>query len=429
MAKELRVLVQEEELGSLLLERGRIRLVYDDAWLHSAAAFPLSLSMPMWAREHGGSVVENYLWNLLPDREATLLELARRYSISPRNPFALVGAHGQDLPGAVQVLPPEKVEASVHREGVKLIGEAKLAEFLNRLVLHPSLNRISDDANHFSLAGAQPKKAILWIGEKWYEHKGRTPTTHILKPPMRDLESSVENEHFCLRLAAAIGLSVAKSEVVSIGGTPTIVVERYDRVRLDGTRKLPLTKSGGVIYRVHQEDFCQALGVHPQAKYQNMGGPSMSDIMHVLEGSADAATDRERFMRACVFNFIILGIDAHAKNYSVLIDHDGFRLAPLYDIISAVAYDTHHFDKLAMKVGTEYRWRYVAPRHWEAAAKECRYPADVIIETILNLSGSVADQCGNILADCRDAGLQAPFLDQLANAIEKRCAALRRTYS
>src|SRR5262249_27716711 len=161
---DLRVFAQEEELGSLFLDRGRIRLVYDEAWRNDPAGFPLSLSMPLWAREHGGNVVENYLWNLMPDREATLLELARRYSISPSNPFALVGAHGQDLPGAVQMLPTENVEASIYQEGVKPVSETRLAEFLNRLVLHPSLNRINDDANHFSLAGAQPKKAILWMG-------------------------------------------------------------------------------------------------------------------------------------------------------------------------------------------------------------------------------------------------------------------------
>jgi len=101
MTKELRLLISEEEVGSLFLERGRIRLVYDIAWRLSSIGYPLSVSMPLSAQEHAGAVVENFLWNLLPDRGETIRALARHYSVSPRNPFGLVGAHGQDLPGEI----------------------------------------------------------------------------------------------------------------------------------------------------------------------------------------------------------------------------------------------------------------------------------------------------------------------------------------
>ena len=428
MAKELRVLVAEEELGSLFLERGRIRFVYEEAWRGGGSAFPLSLSMPLAAAEHSGDAVENYLWNLLPDREETLMALARQYSVSSRNPFALVGAHGQDLPGAVQILPPELVATSIAREGVKWVSEKRLAEFLGLLIQNPGLNRINEDANHFSLAGAQPKKAVLWMGGRWYEHKGRTPTTHIIKPPIRDLDFSVENEHFCLRLAAAIGLPTAKSEVVKIDGVPNIVVERYDRVRFNGAKRMPLNEAGGVIYRIHQEDLCQSLGVSPKEKYQKDGGPTMADIMRVLDGSSNAQADRERFMRACAFNFVVLGIDAHAKNFSILIDHTGYRLAPLYEIISAAAYDTYRYDRMAMKVGGEYRWRWIAQRHWERAAQECRFPVAETMRILAETIQQVRTQSAAVLQSCHKAGLKSDFLTNLAHAIEKRCNELAAVY-
>ncbi len=428
MAKELRVLVIDEEVGTLTLSKGRINFIYDEAWRQGVDSFPLSLSMPLTASAHSGAPIENYLWNLLPDREQTLMEIARLYGVSYQNPFALVAKLGRDLPGAVQIVPPDEIEEASKREGVRLVSEAALADFLRRLVQSPSLNRINQDANHFSLAGAQPKKAILRISGRWYEHKGRTPTTHILKPPMQDLKASIENEHFCLRLASAIGLPTAKSEAIKISGEPAILVERYDRVRFEGVKRLPLAEGGGVIYRIHQEDFCQALSRHPREKYQNQGGPSMAEVMQVLEGSQEPSVDRERFMRACAFNFVILGIDAHGKNFSVLIDQAGYRLAPLYDIISAAAYDTHHYDKMAMKVGGEYRWRWIEKRHWERAARECRYSASAMIEHVHDMIVGVASHVPTVLEQCHKSGLKAPFLNELSSALIERCRALQEVY-
>ena len=429
MARELQVLVTDEKVGTLSLDKGRIRFVYDETWRQGIDSFPLSLSMPLTAAEHSGAPIENYLWNLLPDREQTLIDLARRHSVTYSNPFALIGKLGRDLPGAVQIVPTEEIEDAMKREGVKRVGEEALADFLKRLVQNPSLNRINQDANHFSLAGAQPKKAILRINRRWYEHNGRTPTTHILKPPMLDLKAPVENELFCLLLAQAVGLRTAKSEAVTIGGEPAILVERYDRVRLDGESRIPLTKSGGTIYRIHQEDCCQATARPPSQKYQNQGGPSMSDVMQILEGSQDANEDRERFMKASAFNFVILGIDAHAKNFSILVDPTGFRLAPLYDIISAAAYDTHFYDKMAMKIGGEYRWRWIGIRHWERAARECRYPAGTLLTHVRDMIRLVSFNAPEVLKECRRSGLTASFLDDLSDALIRRCQMLTAAYA
>jgi len=84
--------------------------------------------------------------------------------------------------------------------------------------------------------------------------------------------------------------------------------------------------------------MCQALGVHPAAKYQSDGGPSAIDVIGVLRDHIDANNvhqDLNTFVDALVFNWIVAAPDAHAKNVSVLLNGGGVRLAPLYDIASA----------------------------------------------------------------------------------------------
>ena len=278
------------------------------------------------------------------------------------------------------MIAPEKVDSLRAREGVVLITEKRLAAFLSDLLANHGGLQIDQDAGLFSLAGAQAKKAVYWVNGKWYEPRGRTPSTHIIKPPMPGLEGQVENEHFCLRLARAVGLSTAVSSVERIGGRPNIVTARYDRVRIRAGRRVPLTQSGGQVVRIHQEDMCQALGIDPVKKYQAEGGPGMKQIMDLLAGSADPATDRARFITACAFNYVIVGPDAHGKNFSILIDVGGrYRLAPLYDINSMLPYDLEKSRKLAMTIGGEGRWRSVAPTHWEKAARLCSYPPEAAL--------------------------------------------------
>lgn len=431
MTKELRVLVNDRELGSIFQStNGKLRFVYDDAWRESIDAYPLSLSMPLGVAEHGHNVITNYLWGLLPDRAATLAALARAHGVSVRSAFALVGAVGEDLAGAVQIVPPERLGALKTREGVVQIPEARLARFLDDIVANRGPLNISDDAGFFSLAGAQAKKAVYWVNGKWYEPRGRTPSTHIIKPPMPGLEGQVENEHFCLRLAQALGLKTCESSVELIGDKPNIVAERYDRMRIRSGSRLRLNETGGRVVRIHQEDMCQAMGIDPAKKYQADGGPGIRSIMKLLAGSGDSAADRSRFMRACAFNFVILGSDAHGKNFSVLIDVGGrYRLAPLYDINSILPYDLERTRKLAMTIGGEGRWRSIGPTHWEKAARLCGYPAADALDHVRDIVHEAPGSAHKVLKQCESAGLKTPVLKRLVDRLERRCEDLRRTYS
>ena len=238
----------------------------------------------------------------------------------------------------------------------------KIAKILQNVQANSGATREEEDSGLFSLSGAQPKMVACWINGEWREQRGYTPSTHIIKPTMPSLNTQVENEQFCLRLAEAVELVAAKSTVVSFENVRAIVVERYDRVRVKGSRVLPLTSSGGRVVRVHQEDMCAAMGIHPERKYQRNGGPGLRAIMDLLSGSASPVRDRDNFMKACAFNFHIKGTDALAKNYSVLLSGDGtFRLASLYDIISSLPYEGAGFEKTAMSIGRKTKFRSIYP--------------------------------------------------------------------
>jgi serine/threonine-protein kinase HipA len=430
--KELLVFINGEETGSLIQrETGRLSFVYDEAWRNAIDSFPISLSIPLAQKQYDAGPVQNYVWGLLPDDPETRAEMARQEEVSPRSPFAMISAYGNDTPGAVQIVPPTKAEEVREQKGKLVrISEEDLAKFLANLVKNPGQIIIKKGGGKFSLPGAQPKKAICYINGRWYEPTGRKPSTHILKPPHAHLADQVENEYFCARLARAVDLRVANTEIVTIAGTKHILVERYDRVRFNRGKQVPLTSAGGTVYRVHQEDFCQSLSIPPDRKYQREGGPSMKDIMNVLSGSGDPATDRERFMKACMFNYVMLGVDAHGKNYSVLFERGWrFRLAPLYDLSSALPYDQEHYNVLAMHVGGTGRWRNIGPRNWEKEANACRYSVTATMEYLQFLVLELPAMADALLAEVKELGLDSKLLTDLSNKLTARCEKLRTQYA
>jgi serine/threonine-protein kinase HipA len=150
--------------------------------------------------------------------------------------------------------------------------------------------------------------------------------------------------------------------------------------------------------------------------------------MQLLAGSGNPSVDRDRFMRACAFNFVILGTDAHAKNYSVLIEPDNYRLAPLYDINSILPYDLPTARKLAMSVGGEFRWRSITRRNWEKMAEASQYPAEDTIEHVRHIIERAPDEAQDIRRKCRAAGLTTPVLTRLAAGIAARCKSLKQDF-
>jgi serine/threonine-protein kinase HipA len=372
--------------------------------------------MPLAASEHGHAAVEAFVWGLLPDNSHILDRWGRRFRVSARNAFALIAHVGEECAGAVQFVRPERVKLlGKGPKAVRWLDTAGVGERLRALRADQSAWRRPGDTGQFSLAGAQPKTALYFERGRWGVPSGRTPTTHILKPPTGELDGHVENEHFCLALARELGLPAAASTVTRFGDEIAIVVERYDRLR---TR-------GGVL-RVHQEDVCQALGVMPTKKYESEGGPGVRDIAELLRAHSSArAEDLDRFVDAIALNWLIGGPDAHAKNYSILIGAGGqTRLAPLYDLASALPYPKLDLHKttLAMKLGGEYRLRAIGPRQWHKLASELRLDPTRTRDRVRELATRIPDGAATVRRQAVESGLRHPVVEQLPVLLAKRAA-------
>ena len=409
MTPTLVALTKGQRMGEVRRnQRGRLSFVYDEPWRQRRNAYPLSLSMPLAAAEHGHDVIEAFLWGLLPDNDRVLDRWARRFQVSARNAFALLSHVGEDCAGAVQFVSHERIDALTNKEPepVVWLSEGEVAERLRTLREDHAAWRAPRDTGQFSLAGAQPKTAFLHENGRWGIPSGRTPTTHILKPPTGEFDGHAENEHFCLKLARRLGLPTASTQVMRFGNEVAIVIERYDRRRQDGE-----------IHRVHQEDMCQALAVPPIRKYENEGGPGAVEIVDLLRAASSARVDDvATFVDALIFNWLIAGTDAHAKNYSVLIGAGGrARLAPLYDIASALPYDDmdQRALKLAMRVGGEYRLCDISVRDWRRLADRLRLPADGVLSRIEDLAAQLLEAAAAVREEIAREGLTHDVIDRL----------------
>jgi serine/threonine-protein kinase HipA len=421
MTNELVALLDGKEVGRIRRDaRGRLTFVYDDAWRTAADAYPLSLSMPLGAKEHGRNVVEAFLWGLLPDNDRVLSNWAAKFHVSARNVFALISNVGQDCAGAVQFVTPEHLSAirSGKEDKVEWLSEADIAKRLEILRADHAAWRLPRDTGQFSLAGAQPKTALLLQNERWGVPSGRLPTTHILKPPTGQFDGHAENEHICLMLARSLGLPTAQSKVIRFKDEIAIVIERYDR-----------QQKGNDIIRIHQEDICQALGIMPTKKYQNEGGPSAFDIVELLRTySTDRQEDLDTFITAIGFNWLIAGTDAHAKNYSLLLSNRRIRLAPLYDVASILPCDEFdpHKVKLAMKVGGEYKLSQIGLRQWQKFAREVRVDPDELITLLISMAKQLPDEMNAARVRASEEGLQANIIERLAAQLAKRARECER---
>lgn len=349
MTNQLVALANGREMGSVIYRNARLSFVYEDSWKQDQGSYPLSLSMPLAAGEHGHSKIEAFLWGLLPDNDRVLESWARRFQVSPRNAFRLIANVGEDCAGAVQFVRPGRLESlrtePTARE-IAWLTEDDIAERLRALRADHSAWRAAADAGQFSLAGAQPKTALLLERDRWGIPSGRTPTTHILKPPAGEWDGHAENGHFCLRLARASGLVVPNSSVRRFRDEIAIVIERYDRIQSRGER-----------LRVHQiRRICaKRLPCIRRGNTRMTAGREFARSVDLLrEHSTHPGDDVQSFLDAIAFNWLIAGTDAHAKNYALLLGaHGGVRLAPFYDVASVLPYRGINLNKakLAMKIG------------------------------------------------------------------------------
>ena len=340
--------------GQLWLdERRRFVFQYDPGWVKSSQALPLSLSLPLRLEVFADDASRPF-FRESPARRRNPGAVARQFHISEKNEYAMLEKIGGECAGAVSILPQgaRLPGASGYRE----LDEEDLHKVLTELPRRPLL--AGEKGIRLSLAGAQNKLPVYMEEDKIFVTKGSSPSTHILKPPIPRFEETVENEAFCMTLARRMGLPVAEA-IIRKNQDIILVVTRYDRER----------KRDGTVVRLHQEDFCQALGILPEQKYESEGGPSLQQCFVLLkEHSIRPAADQRALLGWVAFNVLIGNADAHAKNLSILFTNKGPRLAPFYDLLSTQVYPTLA-ERFAMKIGRENRARWLHTRHWERFAE------------------------------------------------------------
>jgi serine/threonine-protein kinase HipA len=423
MNRELIALAGNREAGRVRRDNhGKLSFTYEEEWRGDSEAFPISVSMPLALAEHGNARIDPYLWGLLPDNEQILDKWGRKYHVSARSAFGLVSHVGEDSPGAVQFVLPERVER-IKRSSpadVQWLSEEMIAQRLKALRADHGAWRLPNDTGQFSLAGAQPKTALLFVNGRWGLPSGRVPTTHILKPPTGEFDGHAENEHFCLELARTMGFAVPNSRIMHFEKEIAIVVERYNRVQTAPAQ----------FQRIHQEDICQALAIPPTRKYESEGGPGVKVIVEFLRTySTKADEDVAIFLDAVALNWVIAGTDAHAKNYAILIGGGGkVRLAPLYDIASVLPYPEFHPRqiRLAMKIGGEYRLQDIGVQQWRKLAKEAKTEPAILIDRIQELCEMITEHAPRVAAELRREGLRHGILERLVNGLRERAAHCQR---
>ncbi|MEC4272861.1 type II toxin-antitoxin system HipA family toxin [Adlercreutzia sp. R25] len=407
MSRELVVLIAGQRAGRVCqAESGALSFTYDDGY----AGIPLSLSMPVSNQMFGDKVVRPFLFGLLPDSFEVRRSLGRELGVSADNPWALLAHVGLDCPGAVQLCAEEDVAVATARaEMLVPMAECDIAARLRRGRGAASA-RWETDNERWSLGGQQAKFALRREGDGWYSCEGAAATTHIFKPGISDLKLSALNEYVCLKLAAACGIPAERVDYLVFEDEPAIVATRYDRVRDDAGR----------VRRLHQEDFCQVLGVLPERKYPEEGGPGAADIVRVCKRTgAPAASNLRRFFDMLFFNYLIGAPDAHAKNYSLLIDCNAAYLAPLYDVASLLPYAERPFDiKLAMGVAGENRVGRLSARRLGKFADANGLEAygltgDVLAERLAALAGKVPAALEAVLAESG----ALPGIDELGSRL------------
>lgn len=396
--------------GVLSQVEGRLSFTYDPHWVAEGGP-PLSQVLPVRADSYGHEEARSFFANLLPEGELRR-EVARRHGISARNDFALLGALGGDTAGAISLLEPG-TEPDTGSERVRWLNGLALERTLEELPRRPLMTDPGGEVR-LSLAGAQDKLPVVVQDGRIGLPLGTTPSTHIIKAPIRHYDDTVANEAYCLALARSLGLPAVSAEAHEAAGHPFLLVERYDR-----------TAGPDGIQRLHQEDFCQALGIPPDLKYQSEGGPGLGDCFALVRSAVrPAAPVVLNLVDAVTFNFIAGNHDAHGKNFSLLYLPGGeTRLAPLYDLVSTVVYKGLT-RKMAMHIGGEYRPRYVRNRHILRFAEEAGLGAAAVRRRMLRLARTALD----LARETRnELGAGAPpVVDRIVGVVEDRVAALER---
>ena len=405
MSNELNVYLLGNKVGRLSLDaERRFVFAYDKDWLNSSSAVPLSLNLPLQSKPYTDQQARPFFANLLPESDLRRA-LARKLGLSEQNDFALLEAVGGECAGAVSLLPDEAALPS--EGGYQILSDDDLNDLVDELPARPML--AGEQGIRLSLAGAQNKLPVHFDGQHIGVPHGNAPSSHILKPPILHYQHTVENEYFCMCLAERVGLSVPNMSLLHKRKS-LYLIERYDRRWI----------SDDAIERIHQEDFCQALGIPPDQKYEKEGGPSLKQCFTLLrDHSTFPVQDVRASLDWVIFNYLIGNADAHAKNISLLLLQGGPRLAPFYDLMCTAVYPDLA-DKLAMKIGGEDRPDWIIAHRWQSFADDIGVGYKLVRQRLMTMKQSISESARQLHDEFIAEHGQCTTIDKILGIIKQR---------
>lgn len=339
---------------------------------------PVSLAMPVGFTPYPKYRVLPFIRGLLPDNPNALKALGLRFDVDPGDPFELLKHIGSEVAGALEFVSDKSPESYPSEP----LDESAIAKRLNAKLDEYRAGRSAENfIDRLSLAGAQPKLILNFDGESWRLPGEGVISTHIIKPVPEAWRNLDVIEHQTLLAAKRLGLKTARSEIKVFDGVEAFVTERFDRRVLDGVTR-----------RVHQEDLCQALSVSPDKKYQFEGGPSIRKVAKLLNSlpvENDRQTAAEAFYKQLVFNVFARCSDAHAKNYSLVLEGSNVTISPLYDAASTVLYPLPQ--ESAMSIDGEYEFMKITEAGLIAEAKTLVLDQDWAAEVINKTKSAMLD--------------------------------------
>ena len=371
--RSLRALIDQIEVGTLQEEGGLWSFRYAPSWLGNPQGFALSPHLPLVTESllDGATQrpVQWYFDNLLPEEGQRVL-LAKDAKLNAADAFGLLAWYGAESAGSVTLLPPD-AEPQV-AEPLRPLSDDALETRIRQLptapLTHAAIKRMS-------LAGAQHKLAVVLQEGALFEPAGATPSTHILKPdhPDEDYPHSVINEWFVMSLAKRLRLDVPNVHRRYVP-SPVYLIDRFDRIpEAQGWQ------------RRHVIDACQLLGLDRSFKYSQ---GSMENLAALANACRSPAVARARLFGWLVFNVLVGNSDAHLKNLSFLVSHEGVQLAPFYDLLSVATYDTPAFGKKGWPAQTQLAWPILGVRHFSDINRDLLLEAGVA----LNLAKGTAER-------------------------------------
>lgn len=389
---------------------GSLSFSYDTQYVNSQNPLPLSISLPIKSEIFNDKSVRPFFAGLLPENEQLDL-LSKQLKTSAKNPFAILAKIGRDCAGSVEVLGISEKPIKYGEGKTIKLTEDKLYNILNEVYSNPLLAGGKKKIK-LSLAGAQSKIAVFFDekANSLPELTDGLPSTHILKPTMPHFPDSVYNEFFCMKLAQKMGLNVAEVFLKFAKEKPFLLIRRYDRKQVNG-----------LTTRIHQEDFCQALGIMPEMKYQGIdGGPGIRKCMDLItKNSSQPANDILHFIHAIIFNYLIGNADAHGKNFSFLFQDDKTTLAPLYDLLCTATHKQLD-QNMAMKIGRIKNPERMTLHNWHSLVPNTQ-TAKLTMTKMLRMSAHnikcLAEELQN---DFDKQDITSPIFDDIIKVISNR---------